>query len=201
MSLNELLALLPGEQPPAKRDREVTDGSVENDPQYAAFLDTWRARTATPSKAYRPRGIAAPLYGAVTRLQDLRLGGSKKAELEGAVDTFLDVGGRELHTQGSVGIDVSGREPGSVEELVKHADMAFYWAKAVGKNTCRFFTLEMDRQLQARRALERDLHEALQPGDLTLDDQSRLNALRPERYGSPVVICRALAGVRGDEAC
>ena len=90
-SLNELLALLPGEQPPLKRDRELTDWSVENDPQYAAFLDTWRVRTAAPSKAYQPRALAAPLYGAVTRLQDLRLSGSKKAELEEAVDTFLDV--------------------------------------------------------------------------------------------------------------
>lgn len=34
-SLNELLARLPSEQPPAKRDRELTDWSVENDPRYA----------------------------------------------------------------------------------------------------------------------------------------------------------------------
>ena len=90
-SLNELLALLPGEQPPLKRDRELTDWSVENDPQYAAFLDAWRARTAAPSKGYKPRAIAAPLHQAVTRLQAVRKGTAKKAELEGAVDTFLDV--------------------------------------------------------------------------------------------------------------
>lgn len=89
--LNELLALLPGEQPPLKRDRELTDWSVENDSDYAAFLDAWRIRSAAPSKAYRPRAVAAPLYGAVTHLQALRSGGSKKAELEGAVDTFLDI--------------------------------------------------------------------------------------------------------------
>lgn len=89
--LNELLALLPGEQPPLKRDRELTDWSVENDLQYAAFLDAWRARTAGPSKAYKPRAIAAPLHQAVTHLQSVRGGPAKKAELEGAVDTFLDV--------------------------------------------------------------------------------------------------------------
>lgn len=89
--LNELLVLLPGEQPPLKRDRELTDWSVENDLQYAAFLDAWRTRTAAPSKAYRPRAIAAPLHQAVTRLQTVRGGPAKKAELEGAVDTFLDV--------------------------------------------------------------------------------------------------------------
>ena len=79
------------EQPPARRDRELTDWSVENDLQYAAFLDAWRAHTAGPSKTYRPRAIAAPLYQAVTRLQAVREGTAKKAELEGAVDTFLDV--------------------------------------------------------------------------------------------------------------
>ena len=90
-SLNELLALLPGEQPLAKRDRDLTDWSVENDHQYAAFLETWRAQTKTLPKSYKPRAIAVPLYQAVTRLQTLRLDGSKKAELEAAVDTFLDV--------------------------------------------------------------------------------------------------------------
>lgn len=90
-SLNELLALLPGEQPPARHDRELTDWSVENDPNYAAFLDAWRASTAAPLRRYQPRAVAAPLYQAVTRLQALRNGGGKKAELEGAVDTFLDI--------------------------------------------------------------------------------------------------------------
>ena len=90
-SLNDLLASLPGEQSPAKRDRDLTDWSVENDSDYAAFLNDWRGRTTTPSKSYKPRAVAAPLHQAVTRLQVLRSDGSKKAELEGAVDTFLDV--------------------------------------------------------------------------------------------------------------
>ena len=90
-SLNDLLTLLPGEQAPAKRDRDLTDWSVENDSEYAAFLDAWRARTTTRPKSYKPRAVAAPLHQAVTRLQVLRSDGSKKAELETAVDTFLDV--------------------------------------------------------------------------------------------------------------
>ncbi len=90
-SLNDLLALLPGEQPLAKRDRDLTDWSVENDFEYAAFLNTWRAHTMTPPKSYKPRAVAAPLHQAVTRLQVLRSDGGKKAELEAAVDTFLDV--------------------------------------------------------------------------------------------------------------
>lgn len=91
-SLNELLALLPGDQTPAKHDRELTDWAVENDFKYAAFLATWRARiSADEPRSHKPRAIAAPLYQAVTRLQAIRSGGAKKAELERAMDVFLDV--------------------------------------------------------------------------------------------------------------
>jgi hypothetical protein len=91
-SLNELLALLPGEQTPLKRDRELTDWAVENDHKYAAFLDAWRARISVDKpRTPKPRGVAAPLYQAVARLEAVRARGGKKADLEAAVDTFLDV--------------------------------------------------------------------------------------------------------------
>ena len=82
-SLNELLALLPGEQPPAKRDRDLANWSVENDPRYAAFLDAWRTSTAAPARAYKPRAIAAPLHSAVTRLQEVRRGEARRRTSRG----------------------------------------------------------------------------------------------------------------------
>jgi hypothetical protein len=90
-SLNELLTLLPGEQTPLKRDRELTDWAVDNDLKYAAFLDAWRARQVPTSRTPKPRAIAAPLYQAVMRLQALQAGGAKKAEFGAAVEVFLDV--------------------------------------------------------------------------------------------------------------
>lgn len=90
-SLNELLTLLPGTQPPLKRDRELTDWAVDNDHHYAAFLDGWRARNAAVPKTSTIRPVAAPIYQAVVRLHTLRTGTTKKAELENAVDVFLDV--------------------------------------------------------------------------------------------------------------
>lgn len=90
-SLNELLALLPGEQTPLKRDRELTDWAVDNDPKYAAFLNAWRAYKVPTSRMPKPRAIAAPLHQAVTRLQTMQEGSVKKAELGAAVEVFLDV--------------------------------------------------------------------------------------------------------------
>ncbi len=70
----------------------MTDWSVENDLKYAAFLDAWRTQmTVQRSAAPKPRAVAAPLHQAVTRLQLLHTAGSKKAELERAVEVFLDV--------------------------------------------------------------------------------------------------------------
>lgn len=70
----------------------MTDWSVENDTKYAAFLDSWREQIkAQPSKMRKPRAIAAPLHQTVTRLQSLVQGGAKKADLEVAVEVFLDV--------------------------------------------------------------------------------------------------------------
>ncbi len=90
-SLNALLKLLPGDQAPAKRDRELTDWSVENDLHYAAFLDKWRAQTPSPTtKTAKPRAIAAPLHQAVTQLQALQASSTKKAALAHATDVFLD---------------------------------------------------------------------------------------------------------------
>lgn len=90
-SLNELLALLPGQQTPLKRDRELTDWAVDNDYKYAVFLDAWRAQTVAVPKTPKLRAIAAPLHQAVTRLQAVQARSGKKAELEEAVDVFLDV--------------------------------------------------------------------------------------------------------------
>ncbi len=90
-SLNELLALFAGEQVPLKRDQELTDWAVDNDYKYAAFLDSWRAQTISLPRTPKLRAIAAPLHQAVTRLQAVQARGTKKAELEEAVNVFLDV--------------------------------------------------------------------------------------------------------------
>ena len=91
-TLNTLLALLPGEQLPLRRDKEMTDWSVENDTNYAAFLDRWRSQhQASPREGRKVRAIASPLHQAVTQLQELEQKSMKKAEVEARVRTFLDV--------------------------------------------------------------------------------------------------------------
>lgn len=64
-----------------------------------------------------------------------------------ALERPFYIGGQELHTQGSVGIDLSWKQRDSVEDLFKHADIALYRAKAVGKNTYQVFAQDFNRRL------------------------------------------------------
>ena len=71
----------------------------------------------------------------------------------------------------SVGIAVAPQDGVTGEQLLRHADMALYRAKADGRSAARFFEPEMDARLQTRRALERDLRAAFADGGLELHYQ------------------------------
>jgi diguanylate cyclase (GGDEF)-like protein/PAS domain S-box-containing protein len=81
------------------------------------------------------------------------------------------------HSTPSIGIALFGpHQPDSVDELLKHADLAMYQAKAAGRNTQRFFDPQMQAAVRARSLLEADLRRGLTQQELQL-------------YFQPVVDC------------
>jgi diguanylate cyclase (GGDEF)-like protein len=74
----------------------------------------------------------------------------------------------------SIGITVFGDHPESANEILKQADIAMYQAKAAGRNTVRFFAPALQAAVNARAALETDLHEALKTEQLQLYFQPQL---------------------------
>jgi diguanylate cyclase (GGDEF)-like protein len=75
----------------------------------------------------------------------------------------------------SIGIAVApddGREP---DELLKHADLALYRAKADGRGRYSFFEPGMDALMQVRRRLELGLRKALAEGEFELFYQPLIN--------------------------
>ena len=72
------------------------------------------------------------------------------------------------HSTPSIGIALFGQQTGSVDELLKHADLAMYQAKAAGRNTQRFFDPDMQAAVSNRAALEADLRRGLQENELVL---------------------------------
>ena len=61
----------------------------------------------------------------------------------------------------SVGVALAPADGTDSERLLKSADLALYKAKADGRSCVRFFTAEMDTELQARFKLEKIIREAV----------------------------------------
>jgi EAL domain-containing protein (putative c-di-GMP-specific phosphodiesterase class I) len=76
----------------------------------------------------------------------------------------------------SVGITVFRGEQESVEELLKHTDMAMYQAKASGRNTMCFFDPAMQTAVSARATLDADLRQSLALQQFELYYQPQVDA-------------------------
>ena len=81
--------------------------------------------------------------------------------------------GCEYHCTASIGIGLY-RDQETVEELLRHADLAMYQAKTAGRNTLRFFDPSMQAMVTARADMENDLRQALEQNQFKLYYQSQV---------------------------
>jgi diguanylate cyclase (GGDEF)-like protein len=82
-----------------------------------------------------------------------------------------DMDGRHIIIGTSIGIAIAPTDGTNPDHLLKNADMALYLAKSEGRATHRFFKRDMDKRLQARRALELDMRAAVTEGQFELHYQ------------------------------
>jgi len=75
----------------------------------------------------------------------------------------------------SLGITLFSQQESSVDELMRQADLALYEAKAAGRNTLRFFDLEMQAAVTRRAALMNGLREGLRRQQFKLFLQPQVN--------------------------
>jgi len=66
------------------------------------------------------------------------------------------------HSTSSIGVTLFTNQQSEVAVLFKQADIAMYQAKKAGRNTLRFFDPQMQETVNARAALEGELHKALE---------------------------------------
>lgn len=71
------------------------------------------------------------------------------------------VQGHELFSTTSIGVSMFPADGTDVGELLKHADLAMYHAKELGKNNYAFFAREMNVQMRRRLDMENQLRRAL----------------------------------------
>jgi len=133
--------------------------------------------------------VSSRLLGAVGNAAVVaRIGGDEFAIVEGgiarpeqcselaariiqSVGQPYEIEGRQVVIGTSIGIAVAPNDGLDPDQLLRNADMALYLAKGDGRGTHRFFEREMDRRVQARRALEADLRIAILNGDFELHYQ------------------------------
>jgi diguanylate cyclase (GGDEF)-like protein/PAS domain S-box-containing protein len=92
----------------------------------------------------------------------------------------FQIEGNLLHVGVSIGVAVSSPRESSPEKLLKNADIALYRAKQGGRSTVRFFEVQMDLELQERKALEYDMRQAISSGELDVHYQPLVD-IRSER--------------------
>ncbi|MBI5660101.1 MAG: EAL domain-containing protein [Nitrosomonadales bacterium] len=83
--------------------------------------------------------------------------------------------GREFYCTASIGVSLFGEHGATVEELLKHADLAMYHSKTEGRNTLHFFDPAMQAALDRRSALEEELRQALARDELQLYYQPQVD--------------------------
>ena len=90
------------------------------------------------------------------------------------ISTPFGINGHVVNISTSIGIAVAPGDGRTPEELLIHADMALYQAKADGRCCVRAFNPAMVDAMHARRSLEQDLRIALAEGQFKLHYQSQV---------------------------
>ncbi|MCK9380879.1 MAG: EAL domain-containing protein [Sulfuritalea sp.] len=117
------------------------------------------------------------LLGALRR--DGNEAASQAAKVAQTIRTTLSqpylLQGHEFHYTPSIGVAMfRGREE-SIDNLIRHADIAMYQAKSAGRNAVRFFDVAMQAALETRMDLEQALRQALSQQQFELHFQIQVH--------------------------
>jgi diguanylate cyclase (GGDEF)-like protein/PAS domain S-box-containing protein len=104
----------------------------------------------------------------------LQVGAFAQRLLDG-VALPTELGGESYHGSGSIGITLFADGTISVEDVLKHADLALAQAKIAGGNRMRFFQPEMHAAVAARATLELELRNALEAEQFLLHFQPQFD--------------------------
>ena len=91
-----------------------------------------------------------------------------------ALNQPYQLASHHVHSTTSVGAVLFRGQGQTVEDVVKHADLAMYAAKTAGRNSIRFFDPRMQAAVTARATLENDLRTAVEQGQFTLHYQTQV---------------------------
>ncbi|MFV2061790.1 MAG: putative bifunctional diguanylate cyclase/phosphodiesterase, partial [Gammaproteobacteria bacterium] len=92
-----------------------------------------------------------------------------------AIREPINIKNTELHTSVSVGICIYPEDGKNVDTLLKHADIAMYRAKDIGRDTHLFYSADMNIQAEQRLSIENDLRKAIDKNEFFLNYQPQFD--------------------------
>jgi len=98
------------------------------------------------------------------------------------------VQGHELVLSASIGIALFAEDGQTFHELYKHADIAMYRAKELGRNTYCFFTAQMQKYHTRHLTLENAMRRAIERNELQLAYQPQLSLQQQQLIGFEVLL-------------
>ncbi|WP_426103927.1 putative bifunctional diguanylate cyclase/phosphodiesterase [Massilia sp. TSP1-1-2] len=96
----------------------------------------------------------------------------------------FDLDGHEVHISASIGIAVYPHDGESIDELLRHADIAMYQVKALGKNGHSFYHDSMLDVSHQKIALEQSLRKALEQNELEMYYQPQIDMVTGRIVGA-----------------
>jgi diguanylate cyclase (GGDEF)-like protein len=88
-----------------------------------------------------------------------------------AFEEPLTVADQSIHVTPSIGISIFPEDGRDIDTLMRKADMAMYAVKSQGRNGWTFYAEEMNREVQERLQLERDIRKALENDEFCIHYQ------------------------------
>lgn len=85
------------------------------------------------------------------------------------------VDGHDLHISFSIGVSIFPDDGEDADALLKHADIAMFYAKENGRNNYQFFATEMDDRAVERQSIESSLRRALERNEFVLHYQPKID--------------------------
>jgi diguanylate cyclase (GGDEF)-like protein len=111
----------------------------------------------------------------VENLERARHAESIARHLVAAFDEPFELNGRKLSVTPSIGITVHPDDSTNTAALLKNADIAMYKAKEDGRNSYKFFTERMHKDLVTRHKMEEDIKVALDNDEFLLLYQPKVD--------------------------
>ncbi|MEW6370837.1 MAG: EAL domain-containing protein [Pseudomonadota bacterium] len=100
----------------------------------------------------------------------------------------FDLDGHEVHISASIGIAIYPGDGESIDELLRHADIAMYQVKALGKNGHSFYHDSMLDVSHQKIALEQALRRALEHNELEMYYQPQIDAATGRIVGAEALM-------------